>query len=560
MQRLTIFLLGLSTLACEPKPEQKAFNTWAASHKEVKEYLTQYEPYKMTFDARSFSDTDKLILKKLVIAAKYIDSAYWMQTSKYGLKLIDSLSQIKNDPYAADLLTLVQRNGGPFELLNEYEPFIGNQEYYSGDEVYPRGLSKVQFDTYLATLSEAEQAEFMYPYTVIRENGKGGYKAVRYYDAYKKYIDPAVALLREVAELSDEPSFSNFLRLKADALVSDDYYDADVAWIDMTDTKFDLVFGPFETYSDGIKGVKAKYEAYIEIIDKEASEDLKKYTEYLQQMEKNLPIPEEYKSVVDGLTATFTVVQDIIRMGEGRIGYQAVATNLPNDPEVHKTKGTKKTFWKNMFEARFNAIIKPVSEILIDSSQLQYLSDEGFFKFVLMHEICHAIGPREVKVGPKKGMAANAAIGPNYSPLEEAKADIVGLYSLAYLMEEGVEDPERAKEFYVSFLGSLFRSIRFGLDEAHGKAAAISLSYMLENGGILYNEETQKWSIDFKNFEEGVKNLAAEMLILEGNGDNEKVQIFFDKWTVETPMLAEAMELTGEIAIDVLPVREIIWE
>ena len=177
-----------------------------------------------------------------------------------------------------------------------------------------------------------------------------------------------------------------------------------------------------------------------------------------------------------------------------------------------------------------------------------------------MHEICHAIGPREVKTGPNKGKAVNASIGPNYSPLEEAKADIVGLYSLAYLMDLGVEDRARAKEFYVSFLGSLFRSIRFGLLEAHGKAAAISLNYLLENGGILYNAETKKWSVDFDNFDEGIKNLASEMLILEGDGDNAKVQAFFDKWTAETPMLAEAMELTGDIAIDVLPIRKIIWD
>ncbi len=560
MQKLTYVLLGLSLLACEPKQEKTHAKTWAASPEKVQEYLSQYEPYEMTFDARSYSENDKQILKKLVEAAKYIDSAYWMQTSQRGLQIIDSLSQIKNDPYSADLLTLVQRNGGPFELLNEYEPFIGDQEYYGGEEQYPEGMTREEFDAYVATLSEEEQEEFMYPYTVIREDGNGGYKAIRYYEAYKQYIDPAVSLLREVANLSDEPEFQQFLRMKADALTTDNYYDVDTTWVNMTSTKFDMVFGPFETYSDHIAGIKAKYESYIEIIDQQASADLEKYKAYLKKMEQNLPIPEEYKSVVDGLTATFTVVQDIIRMGEGRIGYQAVATNLPNDPAVHATKGTKKTFWKNMLEARFNAIIKPVSEVLIDESQLQYLSDEGFFTFVLMHEICHAIGPRQVKVGPKKGMAANAAIGPNYNALEEAKADIVGLYSLAYLMEEGVEDPERAREFYVSFLGSLFRSIRFGLDEAHGKAAAISLNYLLENGGINYDEATKKWSVDFENFEEGVKNLAAEMLILEGDGDNEKVQIFFDKWTGETPMLAEAMDVTSDIAIDVLPVRKIIWE
>ena len=213
-----------------------------------------------------------------------------------------------------------------------------------------------------------------------------------------------------------------------------------------------------------------------------------------------------------------------------------------------------------MFEARFNAIIKPVSMRLIDDSQLQYLSDDGFFMFVLMHEICHAIGPRTVKVGPKKGMAANAAIGPNYSPLEEAKADVVGLYSLAYLMKEGVVDPNGARNYYVSFLGSLFRSIRFGLDEAHGKAAAISLNYLLANGGINYDETSNKWSIDFDNFEEGIKKLSSDLMILEGDGDNEKVEAFFDKWTKETPQITKAFETVEDIAIDVLPVRSIKWQ
>ena len=369
-----------------------------------------------------------------------------------------------------------------------------------------------------------------------------------------------MTLLNEAADLSDNESFSKFLRLKAEALTTDNYFDADVAWIDTKDTKFDIVFGPFETYSDRIKGVKAKYEAYIEIVDQQASADLEIYKSYLQRMEENLPIPDAYKSVVEGLTANFIVVRDIIRTGEGAIGYQAVATNLPNDPEVHAKKGTKKTFWKNMFEARFNAIIKPVSMRLIDDSQLQYLSDDGFFMFVLMHEICHAIGPRTVKVGPKKGMAANAAIGPNYSPLEEAKADVVGLYSLAYLMKEGVVDPKGARNYYVSFLGSLFRSIRFGLDEAHGKAAAISLNYLLENGGINYDETSNKWSIDFDNFEEGIKKLSADLMILEGDGDNEKVEEFFAKWTKETPQITKAFETVEDIAIDVLPVRSIKWQ
>ena len=392
------------------------------------------------------------------------------------------------------------------------------------------------------------------------ENGQKKYKAVRYSVEYKKYLDPVVKLLNECADLSDNESFAKFLRLKAKALTTDNYFDADVAWIDMKGNKFDMVFGPFETYSDKIKGVKAKYEAYIEIVDQVESDKLEKYTKYLTEMENNLPIPAEYKSIVKGLTAKFIIVQDIIRKGEGAIGYQAVATNLPNDPEVHAKKGTTKTFWKNMFKARFNAIIKPVSKELIDESQLQYLSDEGFFQFVLMHEICHAVGPRKVKVGPKKGMATNAAIGPDYSALEECKADISGLHSLAFLMDKGVVDKKREREFYVSFLGSLFRTVRFGLEEAHGKAAAISLNYLLKNGGLKYNDQTKRWSIDFENIREGVKNLARELLILEGDGDPAKVKVFFEKWTGMSPQLQTSLDKTKNIAIDVLPIRSIKWK
>lgn len=530
----------------------------AEGNDKIKKYLAQYAPYEMNFDASGYSEKDKTILKKLVKAAEYIDTLYWLQTSKYGMRLRDSLATL-TDERSKDLYTLVVRNGGPFELLNEHEAFLGNQTFYGGGELYPKGMTKEQFDAYIAKLPKAEQDEFMYPYTVIKADGKGGYKAVRYSVEYKKYIDPIVKLLNECADLSDNESFAKFLRLKAKALTTDNYFDADVAWIDMKGNKFDMVFGPFETYSDKIKGVKAKYEAYIEIVDQKESDKLEVYTKYLSDMENNLPIPDEYKSVVKGLTAKFIIVQDIIRKGEGAIGYQAVATNLPNDPAVHEKKGTTKTFWKNMFKARFNAIIKPVSHELIDQSQLQYLSDEGFFQFVLMHEICHAVGPRKVKVGPKKGVATNAAIGADYSALEEAKADISGLHSLAFLMDKGVVDKAREKEFYVSFLGSLFRTVRFGLEEAHGKASAISLNFLLKNGGLLYDEKTQRWSIDFKNIREGVKKLAKELLILEGDGDPAKVKAFFEKWTGMTPQLEASLAKTKKIAIDVLPVRSIKW-
>ena len=552
-----LYLLVILLFAGCDKQQTSLFEVQNAN---IDNYMLQYVPYAMSFDASKMKEPDKTILKKLVLAATYIDSIYWLQTSKYGIYLRDSLGQIKNDPYAQKLHTLILRNAGPFEHLNEYETFIGNQSYYPGDELYPRGMTPEQFDSYISTLPKEEQAKFMSPYTVIKSDEKGGYIAVPYHEEYKKYIIPIVKLLNECAELTDNSSFAKFLHLKAEALTTDKYFDADAAWIDMINNSIDMVFGPFETYSDGIKGVKSKYEASIEIVDQTESKKLDVYIKYLPELEENLPIPEEYKTPVRGISAKFIIVQDVIRAGEAAAGYQAVATNLPNDPEVQEKKGTTKTFWKNMFEARFNAIIKPVSMKLIDESQLPDLSTEGFFQFVLMHEICHAIGPRKVKVGPKKGMAINAAIGPNYSPLEECKADITGLLSLKYLMDKGVVDSGKAKTFYVSFLGSLFRSIRFGLTEAHAVAAAIALSYIYKNSGFRFDPAKQRWSVDFNNFESSIRKLAKELLILEGNGDNVKVQMFFDNWAKIIPEVQSSLERVKDLPIDVLPEYSIKWE
>ena len=550
----TLFALSLSVAA--------AFSGYAnASHDhKLDAYLAQYSPYKMEYDASHFSSKDKLILQKLVKAAELLHQAYWQQTSKYGRELLDALELVPESEQARKLLTLLKRNGAPFEQLNNHVPFMGQQEYYPGQEFYPRGLSAAELDEYMKTLSKEEQAEFMYPYTVIQKDGKGGYKAVRYYQAFKQWLDPVIELLNEAADLTDNTSFAKFLRLKARALITDEYFDADVAWIDLAGNKFDLVFGPFETYDDGIKGVKAKYQAYIEVVDKEESAKLELYTQYLQEMENNLPIPQEYRSVVGGLTTKFVVVRDIIRTGMAIVGYQAVATNLPNDPAVHELKGTKKTFWKNMFEARFNGIIKPVSEVLINKKQLPEISDDGFFQFVLMHEISHALGPRTVKVGSKKGMATNAAIGPNYNALEEAKADISGMHSLIYLMDKGIVDAKRRSNFFISYLGSLFRSMRFGLNQAHGKAAILSLNYFAENGGVSYDDSTGRWTLNDKQFEENITSLAKELLILEGDGDNTKVQAFFDRWAVNSPRILTSLAKVNYLPIDVMPEYSIKWD
>ena len=550
MRKLVVLFILLSSCAPVQKKEPSR----------IDRYLSQYAPYEMFFDASQLPDKDKMLLKKLIAAAEYLDTLYWKQTSLYGKHVRDSLSSVKTSAEAGKLLTLVKRNAGVWDQLNDFTNFLDNRPYYPGGELYPEGMTALQFDDYLKDKSEAEKKSFMSPYTVIQKDGKGGYRAVPYHEVYSEEITKIARLLNECADLTDNASFANFLKLKAKALQTDEYFDADVAWIDMVGSPYDIVFGPFETYSDGIKGVKAKYEANVEIIDQEESGKLDLYTKYLKEFEANLPVDEVYKSNVEGLTAKFVIVRDIIRAGESATGYQAVATNLPNDPEVHAKKGTKKTFWKNMFVARFNTIIRPVSERLIDSSQLGYLSDQGFFQFVLMHEICHAVGPRKVKTGLNKGLPVNASVGPLYNALEEGKADLTGLHSLMWLMDHGVVEKEREKEFIISYLGSLFRSIRFGTAQAHGKAALYSLNYYVHDGSVTYDGNSKRWKVNFELFRKSVSNLTAELIVLEGDGDPVKLKAFFDRWVVVDPNLSASLSSVEDLPTDVIPTYSTKWD
>lgn len=532
----------------------------AASPAALDRFLARYAPYEMSFDASGLPPRDRMMLRKLAEAAAYLDTAYLMQTSVNGLRYRDSLAALPPDTLREKLLTLLRRNGGPFELLHHDTAFIGSDTFSAGQELYPRGMTAAEFDALLPGLSEEERKAFLSPYTVIRPDGRGGYRAVPYHVEYARWVGPMARLLREAADLSDDPGFARFLRLKADALLTDRYFDADTAWIGLEGNRYDIVFGPFEDYADGVKGIKTKYEAYIEVVDTAESRRLDRYTAHLPALERNLPVAEVYKTGKAGLTTRFVVVTDILRAGEGAAGYQAVATNLPNDPEIHRAKGTKKTFWKNMFRARFNAVIRPVSVRLIHPEQLQYLTYDGFFQFVLMHEISHALGPRTVKAGPERGRPVNEVIGPEHSALEEAKADLAGLHSLAYLMDRKVVEPGRAREFYVSYLGSLFRTIRFGIGEAHGKAAAISLNYLSAGGGIVHDAATKRWSVDFGKIRAGVERLTAELVTLQGNGDPAAVKEFFSKWVTMTDALKSSLAAVSDIATDVLPDYSVRWE
>jgi hypothetical protein len=446
---------------------------------------------------------------------------------------------------------------GPYDRLDHDAPFIeGVPPKSPGAGFYPEGLTREEFERWLADHPE-DRESFLAPYTLIRRDG-ARLVAIPYHEAYAEFVEPMADALRRAADLAENEGFARYLRLKADAVLSDEYFDADTAWIKMAGNKFDITIGPFEVYEDGLMNLKAAYEASVEIVDREESARLEIYKRHLAELEANLPYDDRYKPKGAGLTAAFTIVRDIYRGGDIRVGYQPVAANLPNDPRVHSEVGTKKTFWKNFFEARVDRVILPISRELVAEDQVKYVTPQGFFDTVLLHEMAHGLGPRYAET-PEGRVPVNQALKTHYSWIEEGKATVAGLESLAYLAEAGVIDRSLGRQQYTSYLGSVFRTIRFGTGEAHGLSALVELNYFLENGGISFDPGSGRYAVDYEILPDRITELARELLMIEAAGDFQRAQALKDRYGQLSPEVSAALERVADVPIDPVPVYENIW-
>ena len=510
----------------------------------------------MPFDASNLPAQDKELLKTLVEASELIHEAYLHQVYPEGVALRDSLAKL-DDEVSKKLHRLIVRNGGPFDKMDHFKNFYGDFEKPPGGAMYPPDLTKEEFEAYVA--AHPDQAEaLMSPYTVVKRDGER-LRAVWYHDEYVEWIKPASALLQKASTLSANQSLKRYLASRADALVTDDYYQSDVDWIDLRDNDYDVIIAPYEVYEDGLMGIKAAYEATVGVKDKEESAKLDIYTRHLDALEQNLPHEKKFKRSIKGLSSPMVIVTDIIRAGDIATGYQPVAANLPNDPKVHTTKGTKKTFWKNMMSARVNKIIMPVGRELIASDQIEYITPQGVFNFVLMHELCHALGPQYVH-GSNNKVSVNQGLKEHYSAIEEGKADLAGLHSIRYFIEKRIIPKEMEKQHYVSYLASIFRTIRFGTTEAHGKAAICELNYLRDKGGIRLDPATKKWSINFERIGPAISDMARVWLTFEATADYKGVEEFFVQWAGTPKEVSDALKGLEHLPVDVEPVYSIKWD
>ena len=516
----------------------------------LKKQLAKFRQVEMPFRSDSLTPAEKKMISTLVEASGYLEDIYWRQVDPEALELYRSLEGSRN-PRDIDLRRYLWINGSRFDLINNNEPFVGHAPMPLGGGFYPGSIAREQIEQYVKEHPD-KRAEIYSPTTVIRWHEKE-LEALPYHIAYRAFLEPAARDLRQAADLSADPAFANFLRLRAAALLTDDYFKSDIAWLDLKRPKFDLIFAPYETYSDGLLGVKATYGAAVLIRNQAESQRMEMFQKYVPQMQEALPIAERDRPSERGLETPMEVVDAPFRAGDLTHGYQAVADNLPNDPRVHEQKGSKKIFFKNFMDARVHYVVLPLAQQLMPSGQAAKVSEEAYLIGTVMHEISHGLGPEFAHNVSRDKVAIREAIGPIYSSLEEAKADVVGLFGVKWLVDHGVLPKEQLNNYYGSYVADFFRAARFGAAEAHGQAEMMEFNYYVEQGGIR-RLASGKYAVDYTKMPTQVENLAKELLEMEASGDRQRAESWFEKYGKVPPQLEQSLARAASVPIDIDPV------
>jgi Peptidase family M49 len=514
--------------------------------------IRRFAPTEITADASGLSKTDRQALDKIIEAARLMDPIFLRQVWSGNVALLKKL-EADTSPEGRERLHYFKINVGPWSRLDENVAFIENVPPVKvpHGSFYPDDMTKDEFSSWAKGLPENERQRAEGFFYVIRRDAGGKIKTVPYSEEYREFLDPAAKLLREAAQLTTNQTLKNFLTKRADAFMSNDYYASDVAWMDL-DAPIDVTIGPYETYADEWFNYKAAFEAYVTLRDEAESAKLAKFSQYLQELENNLPLDARHRNPKLGAASPIRVVNQVYSSGEGNSGVQTAAFNLPNDERVIKEKGSKRVMLKNVQEAKFQKVLIPISKVVLDTAQQQSLSFEAFFTHILAHELMHGLGPHNIKVGGKDTTVRQQLKELN-SSIEEAKADITGLWALQYLMDKGVIDRQMERSVYTTFLASAFRSVRFGITEAHGRGIALQFNYLVDEGAININEGAGTFSINQSKIKESVRKLAQEILTLQAEGSYEKAKAMLDKYAVVRPPMQKALVRLSDVPVDIEP-------
>lgn len=544
--------LVLALAACGPKGGDEGEIAAAVRATDVARRLSQFAPVDMSIDPALLNEEQAQVAAKLIEAARHIDRIFWKQASDTGLDLKAKLeaSSTRED---ADALHYLKINYGAFDRLDGHRPFLGSETKPAGATFYPPDMTVREFQEFVAAHPERKEA-FESPYTLIRRID-GELTAVPYSEAYSEDLEPAAAALREAAEITSNLSLNKYLNQRADDLLSNDYYQSDCDWIDLEGNKIEIVIGPYEVYEDGLMALKAAYESFVYVNDEAEMDKLRGLIDFLGDMQANLPVEPEYKEQkVAGLSSPLNVAQLIFNAGDTRAGVQTLAFVLPNDERVREEKGSKKVMLKNVIEAKFKTTLIPIAHETMSPKDVEQVGFYAFFNHTMLHELSHTLGVNYVTLADGTRTTVNKALRDTYSPIEEGKADVVGVYNVRLLMDKGWIPRDKEREIYSTYLAGMFRSLRFGLHEAHGLGVLIQYNYMMEKGAFLYDEAAGKYRLDMAVIPGAIESLARELLILEGDGDYDKAKAFLDKYgRIDDRIEATVARLTS-IPVDIEPV------
>jgi hypothetical protein len=549
MKRILAIYATVVLSAIPLKPQESSMPDLAR----LEAMTARFAPVEISADISKMPARERNALSKLVQAGWIMDSLFlcqvWAGNSSMLLELLKD-----ETPLGKARLHYFLLNKGPWSRLDHNKAFIpGAPAKPEGAGFYPEGSTKEQINAWLQKLPSADRSSAMDFFTAIRfPSGArtGNFIAVPYSVEYQGELNLAAALLREAASLTAQPSLREYLTKRADAFLSNNYYASDLAWMDL-DASIEPTIGPYEVYEDEWFNAKAAFEAFITIRDEGETAKLSKLGSHLQEIENNLPMDPKYRNPKLGSAAPIRVVNEILAAGDGNRAVQTAAFNLPNDERVIKEKGAKRVMLRNVQEAKFNIVLRPISRIVLSSADQTHVSFDAFFTHTVMHELMHGLGPHGINVGGR-ATTVRQELKETYSTIEEAKADISGLFALRHLVDRGVLSPTLRESMYDTYLASAFRSIRFGISEAHGRGTAIQLNFLLDYGAVSI-EKDGTFSVNTAKIAEGVVALTRDLLTLEAEGNYAKAIQVMKKLGIVRPEVQKALKQLERIPVDIAP-------
>lgn len=549
-----LVVLACGIVGCQRGEEAKeapaaAEATETASQSVYSEKLEQFKKVDMEMDFSGLSPSEREVLHKLGMVATIMDKLYLKQVYA-GNSEIRSQIEASQDPNRAELLELFDLHFGPWDTLDANKPFFGDTERPEGAGVYPVDMTRDEFNTWIAEHPE-DEAAFKSLYTVIVREGEG-LKAIPYSVFYKEEVDVMANLMEEAAEISENESLKTFLNMRAKAFQTDDYRDSEMAWMDL-DGAIEVALGPYEVYTDALFGQKAFFEIFLTIKNPEESAKLDKYKSYLGALEKNLPIPDEHKNMNRGSESPLAVVDQVAGGGDCKPGVQTIAFNLPNDEVVREKKGSKKVMLKNVMKAKYDAILDPMADFILAEEQRPLLDFEYFFLEVLFHEMSHGLGPGSITVDGR-ATTVGEELKETYSKIEEGKADVMGVYNLFFMMEKGELPKADRDKLLATYFAGLFRSMRFGVHEAHGAGAAFQYNFLKERQAFKMDPSTKLFTIDLDKMAEVVPELVTKVCMIQAVGDYEGAKDFLATYAVQPLEVKTVVERMNHVPVDIKPI------